>query len=66
MSSTHTLSSVPVVRYRDTEHVSRAKADRELLSAGALFAALAIAGTAFFFAAAPQIANLAALYVSTT
>lgn len=66
MSSIQTLGSVPAVRYRDTAPVSRVKIDRELLIAGALFAGLVVAGTAFFFAIAPRIADLAALYVSTT
>jgi hypothetical protein len=66
MSSTHALTSVPAVRYRETGRGNRAKIDRELLIAGALFAALAIAGTAFFFAVAQRIADLASLYVSTT
>ncbi len=65
MSSIQTLS-VSAVRYRDTASVSRVKLDRELLICGVLFAGLVIAATAFFFAVAPRIADLAALYVSTT
>ena len=66
MSSIHTLTSVPAVRYREAGRGNRAKADRELLIAGGIFAVLVIAGTAFFFAVAPRIADLASLYASTT
>jgi hypothetical protein len=66
MSSTHTLTSVPAVRYREIGRRDRVKADRELLITGVIFAALVIAGTALFFAVAPRIADLASLYVSTT
>ncbi len=66
MSSVRTLSSVPAVRYRDSGRGRHAEIDRELLIAGALFAALVLIGTAAFFAVAPAIADLASLYVSTT
>jgi hypothetical protein len=66
MTSTHTLTSVPAGRYRQTSRGNRAKVDRELLMAGSLFAVLVIVGTGFFFAVAPRIADLASLYVSTT
>jgi hypothetical protein len=66
MSSVRTLTSVPAVRYRDAGGTRRTEIDRELLVAGALFAALVVVGTAFFFAVAPGIADLASLYVSTT
>jgi hypothetical protein len=66
MSSVHTLTSVPAVRYRDTSRDARTKANRELVVTGALFAALVIIGTAVFFAVAPAIADIASLYASTT
>ena len=66
MSSTQTLGSVPAVRYRDTARGSQIRIDRELLVVGTFFAALVVAGTALFFAIAPRIADLAALYGSTT
>ena len=66
MNSVRTIASVPAVRYRDAGRGRRAEIDRELLIAGALFAALVVIGTAFFFAFAPAIADLASLYVSTT
>jgi hypothetical protein len=66
MSSTHTLTSVPAVRYREGGGGHRVRADRELLITGVIFAALVVAGTALFFAVAPHIADLASLYVSTT
>jgi hypothetical protein len=66
MGSVRTLTSVPAVRYRDIGRDARTEANRELVVAGALFAALVIVGTAFFFAVAPAIADIAALYASTT
>jgi hypothetical protein len=66
MSSVRTLTSVPAARYRDVGNGRRTEIDRELLIAGALFAALVVIGTAFFFAVAPAVADLASLYVSTT
>jgi len=66
MSSVRTLTSVPAVRYRDAGRTRRAELDRELLIAGGLFAALVVIGTAFFFAVAPAIVDLASLYTSTT
>jgi len=66
MSSVRTLASVPAARYRDAGRGRRIEIDRELLIAGGLFAALVVIGTAFFFAVAPAIADLASLYVSTT
>ena len=66
MSSVRILASVPAVRYRDTGRSRRGEIERELLVAGGLFAALVVVGTAFFFAVAPAIADLASLYVSTT
>jgi hypothetical protein len=66
MSSVRTIASAPAVRYRDASRSRRAEIDRELLIAGGLFAALVVIGTAFFFAVAPAIADLASLYVSTT
>lgn len=66
MSSVRTLTSVPAVRYRDNGRDARTEANRELLVAGALFAALVVVGTAFFFAVAPAIADIASLYTSTT
>jgi hypothetical protein len=66
MSSVRTLTSAPAVRYRNTGRDARTEANRELLVAGALFAALVIVGTAFFFAVAPAIADIASLYTSTT
>ena len=66
MSSVRTLTSVPAVRYRDVSRTRRAEIDHELLIAGGLFATLVVIGTAFFFALAPAIADLASLYVSTT
>jgi hypothetical protein len=66
MSSAHAVTSVPSVRYRDFGRGVKAKANRELLIAAALFVALTIVGTAFFFAVAPSVADLASLYVSTT
>jgi hypothetical protein len=52
------------LRYRDAGR--GAEIDRELLIAGALFAAVVIVGTTLFFALAPTIADLASLYVTTT
>jgi hypothetical protein len=66
MSSVRILTPVPAVRYRDAGHGRRTEIDHELLIAGGLFAALVVIGTAFFFAVAPAIADLASLYVSTT
>jgi hypothetical protein len=66
MSSVRILASVPAVRYRDAGRGRRTEIERELVIASALFAALVVIGTAFFFALAPAIANLASLYVSTT
>ena len=66
VSSIRTIVSVPAVRYRDAGRGRRAEIDRELLIAGALFAALVVIGTAFFFAVAPAIADLGSLYVFTT
>jgi hypothetical protein len=66
MSSVRTLTSVPAVRYRDNGRDVQTEANRELLVAGALFSALVIIGTAFFFAVAPAIADIASLYTSTT
>jgi hypothetical protein len=66
MNSTQTLTSVPAVRCRETARGNRVNVDRELLMAGAVFVALVIAGTAFFFAVAPRLADIASLYVPTT
>jgi hypothetical protein len=66
MSSARTLTPVPAMRYRNAGRDVRTEANRELLVAGALFAALVIVGTAFFFAVAPAIADIASLYTSTT
>jgi hypothetical protein len=63
--SVRTIASVPAVRYPATGR-ERVNIDRELLIAGALFAALVVVGTAFFFAVAPAIAEIASLYVPTT
>ena len=60
-----TLASVPAVRYRDSGR-SRGEVDHELLIAGTLFVALVMIGTAFFFAVAPSLADIASLYVPTT
>jgi hypothetical protein len=65
MSSVRTFTSVPAVRYRDGGR-SRRTVDHELLIAGGLFAALVVIGTAFFFAVAPAIADIASLYASAT
>jgi len=61
MISARTMTSVPAV-----SGGGRSDANHELLIAGALFAALVIVGTAFFFAVAPGIANLGSLYDTTT
>jgi hypothetical protein len=66
ISSARTITAVPAVRYRNAVRDTGAEASRELLVAGALFAALVVVGTAFFFAVAPTIANLGALYAATT
>jgi hypothetical protein len=66
MSSAHAVTSVPAVRYRDSGRGGQVSANRELLILGALFVALVIVGTAFFFAVAPTIADLGALYGPTT
>ena len=66
VSSIRTIVSVPAVRYRDAGRSHRTEIGHELVVAGALFAALVVIGTAFFFAVAPAIANLASLYASTT
>ena len=66
MSSTPVFTSVPAIRYRVAVRAKPVKIDRELLIASAFFAALLIAGTALFFAVAPQIADIAALYGLTT
>ncbi|HUC51742.1 MAG TPA: hypothetical protein VMA30_20345 [Xanthobacteraceae bacterium] len=66
MSSTHTLTSVPAVRYREGGGGRRVNGDREALTTGVIFAVLAVAGTALFFAVAPRIADIASLYLSTT
>jgi hypothetical protein len=60
-----TITSVPGERFRDSGR-GRAAVDHELLIAGALFAALVVVGTAFFFAVAPSIADIATLYAPTT
>jgi hypothetical protein len=64
-SSVRTLASVPAARNRDSGR-SRGEADHELLIAGTLFVALVIVGTAFFFAVAPTLADIASFYVPTT
>jgi hypothetical protein len=64
-NAVRTITPVPGVRYRDSRR-GRAAVDHELLIAGALFAALVIIGTAFFFVVAPSIADIATLYVPTT
>lgn len=64
MNTARTITSVPAVRRRETS--TGVNVARELLIAGALFAALVVIGTAFFFAVAPSIADIASLYVSTT
>ncbi len=64
-NAAHTIASVPAVRYRDSGR-GGAAVGHELLIAAALFAALVIVGTAFFFAVAPSIADIATLYVPTT
>jgi hypothetical protein len=66
MSSTQAFTSVPAVRYREVAGVDRVMINRELLIAGAFVAAALVAGTALFFAVAPRIADLAALYALTT
>jgi hypothetical protein len=66
MSSAHVVTSVPAVRYGDSGRGGKVSANRELLLAGAVFIALVIVGTAFFFAVAPSIADLGSLYSSTT
>jgi hypothetical protein len=66
MSSAHAVTSVPAVRYGDSGSGGQVSANRELLILGALFVALVIVGTAFFFAVAPTIADLGALYGPTT
>ena len=66
MSSAHTITSVPAVKYRDSRRGGRFDANHELLIAGALLLAVAIVGTAFFFAFAPYIADLGSLYITVT
>jgi hypothetical protein len=66
MSSLHAITSGRAVRYRDSARGGQTKINRELLIAGALFVALVIVGTAFFFAVAPTIADLGSLYSPTT
>jgi hypothetical protein len=66
MSSAHTITSVPAVRYRQSGRGSRSGANHELLIAGALFLAVVVVGTAFFFAFAPAIADLGSLYITVT
>jgi hypothetical protein len=66
MSSAHAVTSVPSVRYGDSGSGGQVSANRELLILGALFVALVIVGTALFFAVAPTIADLGALYGPTT
>ena len=66
MSSAHAVTPVPSVRYGDSGRGGQVSVNRELLIAGALFVALVIVGTAFFFAVAPTIADLGALYGPTT
>lgn len=66
MSSAQAITSVPSVRYGDSGRGGQVVVNRELLIAGALFVALVIVGTAFFFAVAPTIADLGALYGPTT
>lgn len=66
MSSIRSLTSVSAMRYRDAGRGRRTEIERELLIAGALFTALVVIGTAFFFAVASAIADLASLYVPTT
>jgi hypothetical protein len=63
MSSAYAVNSV---RYGDSGRGGQVNENRELLIAGALFVALVIVGTAFFFAVAPTIADLGALYGPTT
>ena len=65
ISSVRALASVPAVRHRDSDR-SRGEANHELLIASTLFVALVIVGTAFFFAVAPSLADIASLYVPTT
>ena len=66
MSSARTMSLVPAVRYRQSGRGGRSDANHELLIAGALFLAVVVAGTAFFYAFAPAIADLGSLYVTVT
>jgi hypothetical protein len=66
MSSVRTFTSVPAVRYRGVGRSRRTEIERELVIAGALFAALVVVGTAFIVAVAPAVADIASLYVSTT
>jgi hypothetical protein len=66
MSSARAVTSVPSLRYGDSGSGGQVSANRELLIVTALFVALVIVGTAFFFAVAPTIADLGALYGPTT
>ena len=66
MSSAHAVTSVPAVGYRNSGRGGQIGVNRELLIVTALFVALVIVGTAFFFAVAPTIADLGALYGPTT
>jgi hypothetical protein len=66
MSSARTITSVPAVRYRDGGRGGHADAKHDVLIAAALLLAVVIAGTAFFYAFAPAIADLGSLYVTVT
>jgi hypothetical protein len=66
MSSARTMGLVPVVRDRQSGRGGRSDANHELLIAAALFLAVVVAGTAFFYAFAPAIADLGSLYVTVT
>src|SRR5271169_5230040 len=66
MSSAHTITSVPAVRYRDSGRGGRSGANHELLIAAGLLLEVVLVGTAFFFAFAPAIVDLGSLNVTVT
>ena len=66
ISSARTITAVPAVRYRERFATAGRKPTANCWSPARCSLALVVVGTAFFFALAPAIANLGALYAATT
>jgi hypothetical protein len=66
MTTTRTMSLTPEIAKSDRNSARKARANRPLLLAAALLLAVLIADALLLAAAAPSVAELSSLYVTTT